>query len=438
MHSFISSPGSIEFPSVTICNLNPVRKSALENANGAELQELKLRYQEMNVFADKLAKALSSPNENSDNVILNESLVEYRAKVSSILQRTGYLNALGHKKDIFIQECRFRGKRCDPSNFSLQVSPKYGNCFTFNSNELLKEPLKTWRAGPNGGLHLVLNIEPDEYLPFVAGGYGARVAIHEFGTFAFVQQDGVSVSSGLRTLLELTMACEIAELDFLTVGECKCQQAEFEVPLTTHANIPFCNETKEGAACLKSILQGIFEGTGSWRTWNAATDKNCKMSCREKLFKVKSSSDKWPQESTENFFTLDACQRARKMNPSHVCSKPSSESNFVALVLSYDNTRYENVVLVPDLPLSELQANVGGTLGLWAGISLLTLTEFIVLIMELLRILLRNRGRADISNLGGSSGDAQESRNDSLREEWCHSDDNGPNMLKGSTSKPAV
>ncbi|XP_064639825.1 amiloride-sensitive sodium channel subunit gamma-like [Lineus longissimus] len=264
--------GFTEFPSVTICNRNPISKSALEEADGAQFKLLKSKYQAMNSFDEKVTTSLTSPNQTiSMTGDFYQYLEEYREQVGNIWYSG--LSLLGQNKETFIQRCIFRGKTCDASNFSLQISPVYGNCYTFNSNELLDHSLGIWRAGSLGGLELVLNIELHEYVPYVSDGYGVRLTIHEFGTFAFVQTGGISVSPGIRTHTHLnlvnmkrhpwfctyrdgfeeeyskkytTMTCELEVFDKLVFEECRCQLAVMEIPLKRQGNVAFCNETKEG------------------------------------------------------------------------------------------------------------------------------------------------------------------------------------------------
>ena len=49
------------------------------------------------------------------------------------------------------------------------------------------------------GLHLVLNIDQSEYIPFLTPGAGVRVRIHELNSAANLQEQGSSIPAGFES-----------------------------------------------------------------------------------------------------------------------------------------------------------------------------------------------------------------------------------------------
>ena len=101
--------------------------------------------------------------------------------------------------------------------FTHYVSTQYGNCYTFNSNDWRNQSIVVGRSGSEAGLDLTLNIEHNEYLPVYTSGYGVRLVIHDFGTYPFPSQQGLSIPAGFETSVGLVMVSII-----INVGAFSC------------------------------------------------------------------------------------------------------------------------------------------------------------------------------------------------------------------------
>ena len=120
---------------------------------------------------------------------------------------------IGHEFTSFIKSCTFRGKDClnirsSPhslrlvlilfpfSNFEAQFSPRFGNCWSFNSN-VSGTNENLWSSSLPGsvmGLNVVLNIEQFQYLHSgLTPSAGARVTIHDTVVRPLVDEYGLDV-----------------------------------------------------------------------------------------------------------------------------------------------------------------------------------------------------------------------------------------------------
>lgn len=67
-----------------------------------------------------------------------------------------------------------------------------------------------------------------------------------------------------------------------------------------------------------------------------------------------------------------------------------ARASLVKLFVYFDDIKYTRITEAPSITFVDLVANIGGTLGLFIGISLLSFVELIELVMEIIVILYVN------------------------------------------------
>ena len=102
-----------EFPAVTICNLNMLRKSMVLKYNFKEVTDLAL-----------MSKAGVEINDSNINWSRYEDIDVFQV----------YLKA-GHQIQDMILECSWKGERCSSQNFT-PILTTMGLCHTFNSGKI--------------------------------------------------------------------------------------------------------------------------------------------------------------------------------------------------------------------------------------------------------------------------------------------------------------
>eukprot|EP00058_Branchiostoma_floridae_P023973 XP_002609463.1 hypothetical protein BRAFLDRAFT_127015 [Branchiostoma floridae] len=127
------------FPSVTVCNNNPVRKSAVSGTSYASLLNTdgQVRQSVENLLASTSSDAV---NPSAAREILNTAYQDRRtARATGDLagmSREDIAN-LGHQLSDFVMSCSYNGQQCVPTDlssvFATFQSAKFGNCFTFNA-----------------------------------------------------------------------------------------------------------------------------------------------------------------------------------------------------------------------------------------------------------------------------------------------------------------
>ncbi|XP_055927981.1 degenerin mec-10-like [Argiope bruennichi] len=109
----------------------------------------------------------------------------------------------GHLPWIFLEECSFGGKICSPAQLSYFLNLRYGNCITFNKrNPHASSSLRTSETGIGSGLILKLNLESVFYQP-ITHTVGAKIVVHEPSEYPNPEGDGYIISPGYETLISL-------------------------------------------------------------------------------------------------------------------------------------------------------------------------------------------------------------------------------------------
>ncbi|GFT73029.1 FMRFamide-activated amiloride-sensitive sodium channel, partial [Nephila pilipes] len=196
---------SLEFPGVTVCNLNSVRNAYF----GCVLRKLDSDRCNLSMIPVpitlKEAVTLDPPycSEDKDSTLSEEFLerIQFQSLYFSLKNSSRF--HYGHQKEDFIILCSFNGEKCSLSDFNLHLDNMYGNCFTFNKANSSKPPLETSFVGPNSGLTLELNVQSDDYI-LLTKSVGARVVIHDPYQEPTPQDQGINVSPGFETTLGLS------------------------------------------------------------------------------------------------------------------------------------------------------------------------------------------------------------------------------------------
>ncbi|XP_035211394.1 acid-sensing ion channel 1A-like [Stegodyphus dumicola] len=364
------------FPAVTICNFNPVRKIFVP------CMTKQISYENCNqTFLSSQSKFQFTSDEiqQSCSEILNITCDEDQEIVGF---RSLYLNLnaetrkrYGHQAETFIRSCSFRGERCFTSNFSLYQDTRFGNCYTFNKASRNKTALDTSLIGPNGGLELELDLEIDQYI-WTTRVEGARVVIHDPYKEPNPQDEGINVSAGYETAVAISMItfhrlpapykdqCRRYELED---DQRKCHSNCFYSNLYSSCSCHWPGEydIKESRYC---DMTNLTELICMYRAGSIGC--YCPLECDKTMYDMKISSVAWPSRAyTESKLRKYRNERKLKME--------NLRDTRFKLRVYYDTLQqliYEQKAKFED---AELLSQIGGQMGLWLGLSLVFLFEWL-------------------------------------------------------------
>ncbi|XP_072039738.1 acid-sensing ion channel 1C-like [Amphiura filiformis] len=349
----MSYADNLTFPAVTICNYNQFRKSAVENRF---IESLRILYS-------------PTPPDQGDYV-------------ENIINETGYdvvdtvLTGAHQIKDMLVN-CSWRiSKPCGVDNFT-QVITDWGVCYTFNDPGNLSDALVVNHVGNQNGLRLRLNIEQHEYVYRDDIAAGIKIHIHPQGVRPLVKQYGFSVSPGFETSVGVKLnehtnvkGCKSPKdgtmySKFYTVPicyyECKmkyvvnrCKCRDYRYP----GNDTLCS-SREIRTCL-------YPAEETFEEQHLRHDCDCPSPCKARFYDEKISMAYIPGgHILDEFMT--------QLNS----SKENFRENYLEVNIFFDTLHYEKVKEALAYSFESLLGDIGGSMGLLAGTSLVTVAEFI-------------------------------------------------------------
>lgn len=454
----------VEFPSVTVCNIEPVSwrkiRVLFSSPEGTDLMKWL-------AFTDSFKFGKQHPH-----------LTSIRAFYENLGEEAIHMS---HDLQDFLVHCQFNKENCYTSNFTTSFDGNYFNCFTFSGGEKSHE-LLTHATGPQNGLSLIISLDNDEPPLGSYGIYnirsnilhsaGVRVVVHAPNTMpspvdhGFDIPPGYSSSIGLKAVLNTRLSepygnCTNKKLDqrytntfFSCLQVCKqrtimerCGCKSSALPNIPFPNISFCGVILNW----KNILEGhtVYKPNDHVHITTLACEEKvllelsndrsyeitcqCYQPCRETTYQKSVSLSYWPLE----FYQLHALEvfygkenlknQSSFMNEAHTLleelgdlerlaskrnvsptddtqqllkesytlsekDKAERASDLIRQNLLRLNVYLEDLSVVeyrqlPAYGLADLFADIGGTLGLWMGISVLTIMELIELIIRLFFLL---------------------------------------------------
>lgn len=198
-----------EFPSVTICNLNPY-SVLFDEFVESELED-SLYLNDYDSYVNQIMYYLYQ-EDSKFNLTLNNTKVNTRLNYIMTIRRniiffsfmTYIEKNLSRYEDLLLDKflesiisCEFDGISClNKSNFSILKSIQYSICFTFNGNK--NHIKKIGRSGQNNGLNLKLYLN-DTYESFTFLR-GLRLFIHNATDESpTLERNVIAVSPGFQT-----------------------------------------------------------------------------------------------------------------------------------------------------------------------------------------------------------------------------------------------
>ncbi|KAL9988196.1 hypothetical protein ACROYT_G002611 [Oculina patagonica] len=371
----------LEFPAVVVCNMNAVKRSALTRA-----------------VQEGLITHPTWMQDSLSNVSLQLMTSYKRALLASL--DDDVKQSIGHQADEFILDCTWKGDPCGPENFTLLFNYEYGNCYVFGGGDMSKN---VSAPGNQNGLSLILNIETDEYLGDFSESFGAVIDVTHSQEMYFPEENGYLVAPGQVTNIGFTKRV-VSRLNYPYEGR-HCGSTGDHTNLTYQYSEMACRKAciantqlKEcGCAEIKLALKPYCDPINS--TQASCTDmvndqhrrSNLNCSCNEdcKLFEylATTSSAVWPTDAY-----LGRLQNILGDKASDVTSDFAEARRNLARVDVYcKSMTLEIIAQQARYQLKDLISSVGGSLGLFTGISLLTLVEFLKLMFDLTRFLCKKK-----------------------------------------------
>ncbi|XP_042891938.1 uncharacterized protein LOC122266299 [Penaeus japonicus] len=313
--------------------------------------------------------------------------------------------------DDFVYSCRFDNTLCDYRDFSTWTSNSYGTCYTFNSGlpaagAPSTTPRTTSVSGPKNGLRAVFNVQAG--LALLSPEDGLRVTVHSPYLRPVPEEEGFNVGPGSSsvavgrtvftrlgpphgrcqpdpsdTLQYSTMMCKLLCLEREYRRRCRCyvlfapERNDTENDLEDlGARCSLFNTTQK--VCMEKIAADDLDGI---------LQCDCPLPCRETQYRSQVTSTR------ANMLHYELLHKLRK----NVASFCSDKMDTVVLHVYLDSISYELIDESPTYTWDTLLCNLGGSLGLFVGVSMLSILEVLELLVDLciLTFSKKKRGRGN-------------------------------------------
>ncbi|XP_038061024.1 uncharacterized protein LOC119731823 isoform X2 [Patiria miniata] len=309
------------------------------------------------------------------------------------------LDVLGHQAEDFILQCTFDRRKCNYTDFHKFQNSQYGNCYTFNHGR--DEAVRTTsKSGSQYGLHLTLFIEQPEYVGLFTPESGVRIGIDHWETTPHPEDSGITASTGQATSIAMRKSF-IKRLGG-RYSECTTgEDTEFESdffqysPLTCKKQC-VQNNMKDRCDCVSDILldgvQCSYLNSTQQRCRQLVEalyeddklDCYCPVACEENGFQTSTSVSTWPSERyEEHLYSRVAPKNA--VAARMLQDVETTRKNLARLRIYFEELNFQRVEQSPNWSIDSILGAVGGLMGLYVGISSITLAEIIVFILSLFK-----------------------------------------------------
>ncbi|VDO24334.1 unnamed protein product [Haemonchus placei] len=296
--------------------------------------------------------------------------------------------AISYKKSELILKCSFNGQECKvDEEFNAFLDPTFGACFTYVGRHSAAN-ITNERAGPAYGLRLEVFVNISEYLPTTEAA-GVRLTVHTIEEQPFPDSLGHSAPTGfvssfgikLKTMTRLpapygdciqegkdedyiyvtkqysTEGCQRSCIQKHLATTCGCGDPRYP-PFRKTKNCPVDDPIKR--ECLKQEMQYAVR-------YPKTIGCKCRQPCSQDVYSVSYSASRWPAVPGD----LSGCPEG--MAPHHCLSYKREQGAMVEVY--YEELNYESLLESEAYGLPNLLSDFGGQLGLWMGVSVITIME---------------------------------------------------------------
>ncbi|KAF5911473.1 hypothetical protein HPG69_004394 [Diceros bicornis minor] len=365
----------LTFPAVTLCNINPLRRSRLtpNDLHWAGPTLLGLEPAEHAAFLRALGRP-PAPHGFMPSPTFNTARLYARA---------------GHALEDMLLDCRYRGQPCGPENFT-SIFTRMGLCYTFNSGADGAELLTTPKGGAGNGLEVMLDVQQDEYLPVwrdmeeTPFEVGIRVQIHSQEEPPIIDQLGFGAAPGYQTFV----SCQQQQLSFLPPPWGDCSSVSLDPDFEPEPSGPLDPPSPSPGPSPPYSLMGC---RLACETRYVARKCGCRMMhMPDAMLRKDACACPNPCATTRyakelSMVRIPSRAAARYLARKYNRSEAYIAENVLVLDIFFEALNYETVDQKKAYEVSELLGDIGGQMGLFIGASLLTILEILDYLCEVFR-----------------------------------------------------
>ncbi len=405
--STFEAKGKLRFPDVSVCNMRGLSSSNFQKAANHSYR------------IHAILQELNNTHSVTDELLYLRDYVAFAGEDAKLM---------GHQEKDFILSCVFNKLPCREDDFEQFLFPSFINCFTFLGG---RRSLVTTKGGIDSALRIVFYLEPEN--PFFMRVYshratfsystGIRILLTPPKHLRTIGNSGYEVLPGLSTSLVFDtiehtrlpepynqcrhstdntqksdvpysfVECRNDCIHADVIKECGCQSTGFLV--RNLKNVSSCGQylltNKSMSDTLLNCQQRVIDR--AQLTPNYFKRKcQCFWPCSDTKYSMTMSQSAWPAKSSLQSFLFSELEsksayKGLKAYKHYQFLKSSNASE--AEIYSWVSNHFLRIIIyarsdlvlvkeeTPKYSLTDLLSSIGGCLGLWVGVSVLTLSKVI-------------------------------------------------------------
>ena len=365
------------FPAVTICNINP-----FTSEKAANLFEL-------------------CKNQNlTYSFIKKDYTFKEKFKSCLIKLKLANLKIYGDFKNKIINQSRFNWQPTD--DFVYFNHSEYGNCYTFNSGQSQNGSMVTIKSQKRTrkfeGLILHLDLSVHQKLRDYVFEYGSMIFIHNqtiqpYFVNGILIGKGLETSIGLRRTFIRTEPKPYSLCDGNTNKPDSHKSKLYRLILkkfgyyTQDFCVEQCFQKKvyQMCNCTVSFIDSVFDAKDMCENYEKMVIRNCWFDIDDKFYTIKNIEKECiplcPLECEKQSF--DYIFSVKKLD--------TQNENQAVVNIFYENLAFTEIEESPTICFANLISGIGGTLGLFLGISFLSLVEVFDILFQLFFIIFQKK-----------------------------------------------
>jgi len=421
---FKNKPEQIEFPTISVCSMNKVKKSYLEAEENKAIKEYFEVADQYNIsLMEDLAKKFEDPKHvlNSIKDMHYEDLMTNGGPDENRMLKCEQRSTVCTKLPAF---------RDNPERIKIMETTATGKCWRVNPDAKLMG-----KMGDYGRLKLMFWADIQDYSTRSADveNQGFVVAFHHNTTYGSTMSAGFLMSPGTYYKADLRRKQEIRREDKIescdpsltentygayNEGSCalECKDAAVYKECGCVQVTPPRNKGKYKPCTLEQWSKCGFRVYMDWYKNFTDTERAgkfcpCSTACKEIRYEAQISSS-----SVSPVYAADIFPKVQKLisSPEKGYSKPEFGilynttddilKNVMVLEVLFTSMRTSEIREIINYDMSNLLGDIGGVLGLFLGASLFTILEFVQFVVYSIAKYCFNCGQSKHSPLEGEKG----------------------------------
>jgi len=387
----------IDFPAITFCNFN--RFFLEERGKKGSDKELDFKH---------YLNRVNSPEYYQDEWTTNYTNQGNFFVPPDIFVYSKYLNAKGFNLSSALFSCRWGSEYCYSENFTT-ILTEMGQCYTFNGGIGYTNQIKQKSPGTNKGLRIILDAMHWQYTEEELVGNeesGIKFLVHDPNEVPNVLQYGYSIPPGQKAFATLTKR----SYELVTQPWGQCDDEPKKLKYFTNYTIDGCltechtDQLIERCGChtfyqgwahkttpectITQLLECATPEIADIRENYSMDECKCTIPCEMNEYDVTMSFATYPGFQIVEWYKDNVNQDQANY----------VRDNYVALDIGFSIIGYEKSVQSEAYTWQSLFSNFGGSFGLWTGISMFTVVEFMYFIFKKMRFCMFGRQTAPPSN----------------------------------------